>query len=204
MTRVFNDNNRALSQFLARLLQHLVEPENDVGGSGVLKPEKDDTDDGAATFSDNLAEIEIKGQNDTFLGNSELKNVAVRQSLQTALAQMKSVVPLRPQPLDDAFGNTHVGEKLHPRLSSGTDLFIGEPGGIRQGLLDVFALEIRIISKHLIPSGAVSNLSDDHRDWNAHTTDRGTAAENTWIKCDTIKHLWLLLPPSQPEHILPY
>lgn len=55
-----------------------------------------------------------------------------------ALPQVHRVVPLAPEPVEDAHVHAHVGEKAHAPGLRSSNFFAGEPGSVLEGLLDIF------------------------------------------------------------------
>ena len=59
---------------------------------------------------------------------------------------------------------------------------MGEPRRILDRLLDIFALQVRISFKNLLEACAVSDLSDDHGNWNTHAADARSATHEIGSK----------------------
>ena len=109
---------------------------------------------------------------------------------------MNGVVTILLQPLNYPLVDAHIRQESH-RLLGCLNLFLGEPRRILDCLLDIFALQVRISLKNLLETGAVSDLSDDHGNWNAHPTDTRSAAHDIGIESDSVEHT---NPPGSIYH----
>src|SRR5207249_9152174 len=107
------------------------------------------------------------------------------------VAQVRHLVSLLAQPVDDSLIDAHVGEKPHAG-SAELHLLLREPSRVAEGLLDVLALEIGVARENLVEGGAVRDLTDDDRDRNPHPANAGAAAHDVGIKCDAVEHRPLL------------
>lgn len=81
------------------------------------------------------------------------------------LAQVSGIMPLRPKPPDDREAHAHIREES--QALGGVYLFLGQPAGVVERLLDVLPLEVRIALEDLLDGGAVRDLPDDHGDRDA-------------------------------------
>src|SRR5208337_3923868 len=75
-----------------------------------------------------------------------------------------------------------------PSLLRRDHFFLGQPRRIGQCLPNILDFEVWVIGQHLVPTGPVGDLPNDHRDGNAHAANTGTPTENSWVKRDAIKH----------------
>jgi hypothetical protein len=64
---------------------------------------------------DQVGKIEVECEKDARLSDRLRKNLAVWRSLETFVAKMDTIVPLRTKPLDDANVHAHIGEETHGR-----------------------------------------------------------------------------------------
>ncbi len=65
-----------------------------------------------------FAEIEVKGENDSALGNGLREDLAVREPVKTLFTEMNGVVALFTKPRDDANVHPHIHKESHrfPRV----------------------------------------------------------------------------------------
>lgn len=55
-----------------------------------------------------FSKIEIEGQNDATFLSGKFKNVAIWESLQITFSQMKHIMTMFAEPIDNSAGNSHV------------------------------------------------------------------------------------------------
>lgn len=151
-----------------------------------MQAEQDHARFAASRKSCDLAEVEVKGQNDALLGDRLGEHVEIGGTLEALVAEMLCVVALAAQPVDYAEADAHVREELHEALT-GMDFLLGQPGGVFDGLLDVFTFEIGIVGKDLFERRAVRDLPDDDRDGDPHSADGGPASEDLRVKRDPVE-----------------
>lgn len=114
------------------------------------------------------------------------EHVEIGGTLEALVAEMLCVVALAAQPVDHAEADAHVREELHEALT-GMDFLLGQPGGVFDGLLDVFTFEIGIVGKDLFERRAVRDLPDDDRDGDPHSADGDPASEDLRVKRDPVE-----------------
>ena len=119
-----------------------MEPIDDSRRLRRAQPKQDHANAYLAGRGDDIGEIEVEAQNDAILGHGFGQHGLVVELLKPELAQMHSIVPLRPQPGSDPSREVHVEQEAHG--SGGHHLLTREPGRISQGLPDVLRLEVRI------------------------------------------------------------
>ncbi len=65
--------------------------------------------------------------------------------------------------------------------------FLSKPCGIANGLEDVLAFEIRIVSENVLDRATGADLSNNHSDRDARVTDAGLAAHHSRLLRDAIQ-----------------
>jgi hypothetical protein len=78
------------------LVEHVVETLNHKFGPRIAHPEQDHTDDLTRAGRQNLSEVKVEGQHDALFPGRLLEDLAVRQPLQSLVAQMNCVVAVTP------------------------------------------------------------------------------------------------------------
>jgi hypothetical protein len=64
------------------------------------------------------------------------------------------------------------------------DLFIGEGGGVLQGLADIFGFKKRILLRDLFDRHAVGDEAHKQRNANPHAPNTRSSSEDLWIECN--------------------
>ena len=105
-----------------------------------MKPEKDNTDQTASGQRQDLAKIQVEGQQDSPFGGCFVKNLAVGETLKPLLTQVNGVVTFGPEPLRNSESNPHVREEAHPLPSGDVHLLLRKPGCVLQRLSDILGL----------------------------------------------------------------
>src|SRR5947199_314730 len=159
--------------------------------SRVVEAEEDHARLPAARQCRDLAEVQVEGQDDAILRDGLGKDIFIGHPMEPFVAQVRHLVSLFAQAVDDSLIDAHVGEKSHAG-SAKLHLLLREPSRVAERLLDVLALEIGVARENLVEGGAVRDLTDDDRDRNPHPADAGAAAHDGGIKCDAIEHRQLL------------
>ena len=72
-------------------------------------------------------------------------------------------------------------------------MFFGPPCGVTKSLHDVLAFQVGVVSKNLIDALPRANLSDDHADGYAHSTDARLSAHHRGVLGYAIQLLHSLL-----------
>jgi hypothetical protein len=90
--------------------------------------------------------------------------------------------------MDDAHPNAHIGQKSHIEVLDGVDFFLGQPGGVFNGLLNVLALDAWIILENFLEGRPVRNLAHNHGRGYLHSPDACSPAHDVRIKRYPIKH----------------
>jgi len=66
--------------------------------------------------------------------------------------------------------------------------FRRQPRCVFERLPNVAFLEIRMIPKHFLDGGTVSNLSNDHRHGDSHAANTCATAHDFRVECDALEH----------------
>src|ERR1043166_9365864 len=72
---------------------------------------------------------------------------------------------------------------------SGMNLLLRKPSGIFDGLLNVLLLQVGVTLKDLLKVSPVSDLTNNHRNRDTHSTYARPAAHDLGIKRNSIKHI---------------
>jgi hypothetical protein len=83
-----------------------------------------------------------------------------------------------------------VGEEegeLGKQIAAGSGV-IREERRILDGLLDIFALQIRIIPQNLVVRHSPSQQLENDRHWNAHAANAGSASHDAGIEGDAVEN----------------
>jgi hypothetical protein len=103
--------------------------------------------------------------------------------------------------LDRPWRNPGVGKKSHSLSGvQGMELIFGKNGGVREGLTDIFQLEVGKVNHDLGRRHPVGHKIDDVGDGDAQAADRCAASQNIRVLGDAIKdvrHEFLLVIVSQ-------
>lgn len=149
MARLLHDHDRTASKVGCDRPQDGREPRDDRGCARIAQPEDDHAGVSCPRDGGNLAEIEVERQDDPALDPRLREDLAVGKPMKTLVAEVEGVVALLPQPARDRELDSHVREETHGSLR-GMHLFLRQPGGVPKGLLDVLALQIRILAQDLL------------------------------------------------------
>ena len=83
------------------------------------------------------------------------------------------------QPSCGGASQSHTSRRAH--------FFLRQPCRVRQRLLNVFRLQVRIVGEDFINRRAMGELADDDRDGDAHAANAGAAAEDVRVEGDAIE-----------------
>ncbi len=147
-------------------------------GPRVVKSEQNNAHSLATRECNNLAKIKVEGQNDSRLICRFLEYLAVRHPLESFVAKMDGVVPFDTQPLYNPLSHSHVRKESHRFPLRRMHLFLSQPCGISERLLDVLSFQVRVVRENLLPGCAVCKLTYNDRDRNAHPADAGSSSHD--------------------------
>ena len=89
--------------------------------------------------------------------------------------------------------DAHVVKKPHLEILAKVNLFLGQPGGVLNRLLDVFLFQIRIALKNFLKRRAVGDLTYNYGDRNAHFAYACSPAHDLGVEGDSVEHTTVLL-----------
>jgi hypothetical protein len=194
VTGFLYNHNSPLFQGLGGVLQDTLQAINHMWCARIVQAEKDDAYSAAARERDDLAEIEIKGQDNSFLRRRLFEYLAVWHPLESFVTKVDYIVSLATQPFDNPLSNPHVRKESHRSPLSGVHFFLGQPCGIGKRLPDVLSFQIRIVRQDLVHRCSVSDLSDNDRDWDAHPPNTGSSPHNLRIERNPVPCLHMNTP----------
>jgi len=116
------------------------------------------------------------------------ENLAVGQALQSFVSEVGRVVSLRVQPRRNAHIHAHVIEKTHVQTLAKVNLFLGQPSGIFNRLLDIFPFQIRVALKNFLKRRSMRDLAHNYGDRYAHSAYACSPAHDLGVKGDSVKH----------------
>jgi hypothetical protein len=166
----------------------------------VAQPEQNNTSFPSFSQGKDLAKIEVESHNDPRLSDGFRKDLAVRQSLETLLTQVRCIMPLRSKPANHAHIHSHIGKDAHELVLLKMHLFLSQPGCIFNRLLNVFTLQVWVSFQDLFKGCAMGDLAYEDRDRNPHASDACSASHDLWIERDSIKHWNYLLDYFLPRY----
>jgi hypothetical protein len=200
MPRIFYYDDGPILQGELGRFQNGTEPLKNKGGSLVLETEQDYARPFPRGCSGDLAEIKVEGDYDSAFCLRLCEDVRVRHPLQALIAEMRRIVAVFAQPDNYPAVHVHVSEEAHDL--GGDQLLLCQPGCVFDGLLDIFALEIRVSFKDLLETGAVRDLANDKRHCNPHAADAGASAHDLRIESDAAEHSELIVARNCPTGFL--
>jgi len=117
---LFNHDNGPRFQRLAAVVKDLCQPLNHMRRSGVVEPQKDDAHVAVSRDGDNLAEIQVKRNEDAPLAGRLGEDLGVGQAMRSFVAQVHDIMAGAPEPFSGADGHAHVGQESHRAAPYGT------------------------------------------------------------------------------------
>jgi hypothetical protein len=100
---------------------------------------------------------------------------------------------LRVQQTRNAHIDAHVVKKPHLEILAKVNLFLGQPGGVLNRLLDVFLFQIRVALKNFLKRRAVGDLTYNYGNRYAHTAYACSPAHDLGVEGDSVEHTRVLL-----------
>ena len=111
--RFTDRNDTSRFQVVGALAQHSREFLVDGFGPFIFQPKDDKAWQVLAADGRQIAEIQVKGQQNTVFASGLFQNFIVRKPLEILFPEVDDVMPLLPHPGNGFHGNPHVRQKLH-------------------------------------------------------------------------------------------
>jgi len=138
-----------------------------------------------------LVKAEVERYNNAAFRLRYGEDIHIGHPLQALVAKMRRVVSIFLEPNHDPPIHVHVAEEAHGNLR-GDYLLLSQPSRVFDGLLDIFALKIRVSFQDLVEAGAMRNLAHDDGDGDPHAADASAPAHDLRVESDSVEHFYRL------------
>jgi hypothetical protein len=185
---LFDDYDSSPGQCICTISDDLRKSLNNERCTSISQTEEDHSGLSTLRKGHYFAEVKIKCDDHARLGDRLIENLAVGQALQSFVSEVGRVVSLRVQPRRNEHIHAHVIEKTHVQTLAKVNLFLGQPSGIFNRLLDIFPFQIRVALKNFLKRRSMRDLAHNYGDRYAHSAYACSPAHDLGVKGDSVEH----------------